>query len=297
MTLAASLSLPGGPAINSLGAFDDGTTRWLALRVGANPGPVLFAVANAEGAPVTVLRAPDQSKCDFGHVAVGSGHFSVVVISSLSANTADQGVLVGALDPGVTPAISALTPSDKNNYPWVEALLFGRAYWKYGAGLSISSCDWDTGKNVRDDLLAPAAGGEIEDIIATPDGIMFDVRLNPNMALVKLDSNTPGKSKTFFADSKADVFMPAYTGTHLAWLRGEGHMPDESYSKLELWASPYSGDPATLAPTLVTAWPWNGAWQMGGRGAGWRRRRGSSAVTRSLYIRGTCRPASTGSPR
>jgi hypothetical protein len=255
------LSFPGKIRLTSA-AYDDGVDKWIALRYDGGTR-VRFVVAKADGSAVVALDAPDQTVCDFGEIAVGNGHYGVTIGSTVVAapDTAEDGAVVGALA-ATKPAISQLTLTPKIIYPWMSALYGGRAYWKEGMGSSISSCDWELGTDRKGEVDASVAGGEISDIVATPDGVLFSVRRVPHVVLARLGAAKPGMAVTYLTDPDADLMFPVFTGSHLTWLRGEGHQPDETYTTLTLWTSSYSS--SGLTPTVLAVWPWHAATDLAG---------------------------------
>ncbi len=60
---------------------------------------------------------------------------------------------------------------------------------------------------------------------------------------------------------------PVFAGTHLAWFRGIGVIGPNQYQAVEIWASPFSVDPAGLQPYKVGDFPANStAESVGGHG-------------------------------
>ena len=90
-----------------------------------------------------------------------------------------------------------------------------------------------------DEVLGTADGG-VTGIVATSDG-----KSPPAPYLVPTDGS-------FY-------IYPVYAGNYVAWFRGIGYTGQpNSFQSVEVWASPYSADPAGLAPFKVDDYPETG---------------------------------------
>ena len=49
--------------------------------------------------------------------------------------------------------------------------------------------------------------------------------------------------------------LPIFAHSHIAWMRGVNPTQINLFERVELWASPYTADPAQLKPQKVSDWP------------------------------------------
>ncbi|MBI4953802.1 MAG: hypothetical protein HY908_17385 [Myxococcales bacterium] len=86
--------------------------------------------------------------------------------------------------------------------------------------------------------------------------------------LARSDGVAP--SSTYLAPVDGSFYgAPDFAHSHLAFFRGIGQLDVNEFQAVELWASPYSADPAALAPYKVADWPWSAMPPETASGYGW----------------------------
>jgi hypothetical protein len=140
--------------------------------------------------------------------------------------------------------------------------------WRTGAGLvSVSTADGgDLAFLTASTSPDPGASAFAVDQVRT-NGSTFlfgEARQPADSGATGILATSDGKSAAAPyltpTDGSAYIF-PVYAGSHVAWFRGIGHTGqphDSTYQAIELWASPYSADPAGLAPFKVDDYPQQG---------------------------------------
>lgn len=157
------------------------------------------------------------------------------------------GRLTGDMPPAVSEPISipaALTFGGFAN---------GRVAYEFDFG-TLQTRDALTAGDVKTITTEAQQGGQLTYPVTAPDRIVFSTFSGPARILA-----TDGVSAPYdlVAEPAADLAGPGFTGTHLVWQRGVGTFGSSGWQTVELWASPYSADPANIVPTKLTTLPWH----------------------------------------
>ena len=166
----------------------------------------------------------------------------------------------GPLDGSVPTFVRDYVPAPTGIGPQIWSV-FGpeRWVWTYYPDklLSVSSVD-GSGPAV---LAQYQTGGPIVQVDGpkwTGDQFLFEqVNVVGNTVqgvIARSDGLSP--SETYLAPSDDSYFgQPEYAHSRLGWFRGYGQLDVNQFTSVEIWASPYSPDPASLTPYKVADWP------------------------------------------
>ena len=254
MTFSSTYPTVGTRVVGGPGAYDDGTNKWIMIDVGSadlTPPRHLF-VANLDTGVIAqgFRMGTAATSCRPFSGAVGAGRLAIPFTddNAPTPDMMDVAILVGKLD-GSSWAVSPVT---KISGGPIVSLANGRVGLNWAGGVVVTTIDWDTAQGSAV-IAGKSAYGELTDLDGTPGGFVNGAITNPHWRL--LQSDGLAKETQLLADPSADLMEPRYTGTHLVWVKGTNYQPDGSWAKTEIWASPYSWDPAGLAPQYVAVWP------------------------------------------
>lgn len=246
-----------GPAMKWLGfnptsmVQDDGTTVRVALSFSA----AVF-VTGPDGVVVDGFQThtPD---CSLSSASVRSARFAVHVASQ--GATVFGGVLAEIGTESVE-TVTLTTPPPGVPGPWYP-LGPERWVWGWAPNNRLSSTDLSGGdfqlfapvplSGPALAFLSPVSAGSIFlfQEYDTKDGGTFQGKIAWSDGIKAPESYLVPPS------SNDDYGFPAYAHTRVGFLKGIGRKDVNSFDSVELWSTPFSEDPAQLAPQLVTKLP------------------------------------------
>lgn len=195
-----------------------------------------------------------------GSCAIGSGaawgarHGVVVLSSGADPDNTRVGGILGSIG-SEPPAVFDVTPAPLGYGPAEHPMGANRWMWRYSPDklLSLSTLD---GSGIT--TIAAASGGDIlalERPVTTGPSFLFGEVLRSDDGAVRgiiasSDGVAPPRPYLVPPDDSFYGF-PVFAGSHVAWFRGVDFVAPNKYRAVEVWASPYSEDPALLAPYKV----------------------------------------------
>ncbi|MBI4950463.1 MAG: hypothetical protein HY908_00370 [Myxococcales bacterium] len=226
---------------------------WLVVMFTTPDGWLLdgYRVAFAPGPPVYCKPLiPNTSGVRYGF-AVRSGPL----------NALKTGGVLAPHDESTPPTLFSVVPTPAGTGPqnW-NAFGPDRWIWQYYPDklVSVSTADGSGFATLGQYQAAGPILG-IDGPVWTGDHFLFEQVNLVNASTVQgilARSDGLAPSETFLAAADGSYYgQPDYAHTHLAWFHGTGQTDVNKFQTVELWSSPYSADPAALAPHKVTDWP------------------------------------------
>jgi hypothetical protein len=171
------------------------------------------------------------------------------------------GGLLNALDQSAAPVTFETVPTPTGIGPQIwQAWGDDRWVWEfYPDRLDTISVQDGSGLYT---MAASASGGPIlaVNFPTTPGPVFYfeQVNLVPPNSVQGIIAQSDGlqPSAPYLVPSDGSYYgHPAYAHSHIGWLRGIGQTDVNQFAEIEVWASPYSANPANLSPQKVDDYP------------------------------------------
>lgn len=234
---------------------DDGTTVRVGLEFDSPGDEALFATQDGMG--LAGIRPALSSGCHTGGVSLRTSRFGVQIWRDTSQ---DSGGVLGDLDGGAEPVGFTLGNPPPGS---PQGLALGPTRWLwwwsgYGYG-SVSASD-GSGYAELATLHSPEDFAYLGPPVATGKLFLFDALLGGDAGLEQgaiFYSDGVAAPQAYLQPTAPDTYYgrPIYAGGYVAFFKGIGFQAVDRYDSVELWASPYSDDPAQLQPVKVADMP------------------------------------------
>jgi hypothetical protein len=193
----------------------------------------------------------DGNTCLPAETSLWGSHYAFLILDATPPVSA-WGASVGTFGMG-PPTIAPVTPLGFSSHR--HHLGESRWAWQWVGGTmsSVSSLD---GGGQSTFVVSSETEGILDAVNLTGTGktFLFEVyRGTPTNWHVEIGaSDGIQPAWGYLAPAKGeDVGSPAFAHSHVAWRKGLERKDLNVYGKVELWASPFSEDPAKLTPTKV----------------------------------------------
>lgn len=217
---------------------DDGTTTRASVIVEDALGYVAF-VTDAAGRVLEAFRIRDTAQySDDCFVTAGLWKSHYGLLTSGDAN-GTFGLLYEQLGQGAPPVLEHPAGS------WMTPMVMGELRWASGQGV-VSTFSNVTGE----DGYQVSYGGLADNVRAAGSSFLFEVQPdNTGPIQIEVTNGVVPAKPYLVPPAGSDYFAPAYANSCVMWLRGIDKDPStDQYASVEIWDSPYSADPAKLAP-------------------------------------------------
>jgi hypothetical protein len=218
----------------------------------ASGGAIIYATE--EGQALDGFRPdPSMKECLIGHAPVGpNGYGAPIWVFDDKYYTKSGGIVVRA---GSEPVLFTLPPS-QTGAAGSFAMSATRWAWTWVMPSRLTSISATDGSDFR--LLRTAGTGGVFDLGAVRGchgHFVFDEdyahEAGVHRVRISITDGLTEASPYLSATNDDDLLMRGDTGTHVAWLRAVNKQDSAVYERLELWASPFSPDPAQLKPEKI----------------------------------------------
>jgi hypothetical protein len=253
---------------------DDGTDVWIAYATdGTDTGKDYVAygvVAHIDGRVVAAFRASVPKAppwCYVAGPALSAGRFAMMGKSirlPLDGGDVEEGSqfpLLGPLTVAASPAVGQVLETVSVQTMTLGGSVGSRLGVVWVPGDMLASFDHLSGQDYK--VIAPIdldAGGGWGTPIPFPDRFLVDF-FSFSAATAWRIMATDGLTYPvqYYAEPDASsVGGVQNLDGQVAWARGIGVIQFNEYTRMELWASPYSADPAKLQPKKVADMPFRG---------------------------------------
>lgn len=237
-------------------------------------GETTVYFAYEDGTLFDAYRTVFTADCALWQGSLAGSHLGILV-GNLNLASPKLGGFTRDLSTGAPPAAFEVTPAPPGFGPQDTPMSPTRWAWQYGGGkvVSVSSLD-GSGLVLLAEASNPAYPGLLDAHMVSGAGSIFLIpetfELDGGAVDVRIVSTDGLAQPTDYLRATDGSFydFPVFADSHVAWFRGVGVISLNQYQRVELWASPFSADPAALAPFKVADYTFDAATFMAG---GWGR--------------------------
>ena len=256
-------------------AHDTDVGVMLAFNVYMAPDYVVV-FARDDGWVVDAYRVhenPPEGHCMAGIPVMSASRYGFDVDQGNEFTMLRLGGVLSALDQSEPPTFYEVTPVPYGVGPQIWSSMGSqRLVWQFYAPrlLSVSSID---GSGLYTMAESSDNGPILEVNYPTGPGDVFYfevVYLVPPSTVqgVVAQSNGLEPASPYLTPPDGSYYgRPAFAHSHIGWMRGTGQTDANTFASVELWASPYSPNPADLVPAKIDDYPsTHMTWLHGGYG-------------------------------